>query len=112
MKKSTALPMNGSIETHIGRLSFEAGYPSEDTVKKLYDEMDFQRAVQAYLWAIPLVSFARWQEVHENVFGANDGDVVLYVSYRDKLGLLTANTTTPYILGMLNLDRTGPLVID
>ena len=72
---------------------------ANETVDKLYEEMDFQRAVQAYLWAIPLVSFAQWQQEHENVFGAKDGDLVYYVSYRDKLGLLTSNATTPYLLG-------------
>jgi hypothetical protein len=100
------------IQTRIGKLSFEGGYPSQGTVEKLYEEMDFQRAVQAYLWAIPLIGFAQWQEEHENVFGAKDGDVVYYMSYRDKLGLLTSNATTPYIIGFLNLSRTGPLVID
>ena len=53
--------------------------------------MDFQRAVQAYLWAIPLTGFAQWQEEHENVFGAKDGDLVYYVSFKDKLGLLTSS---------------------
>ena len=38
------------VQTRIGKLSFEGGYPSQETVAKLYDEMDFQRAVQAYLW--------------------------------------------------------------
>jgi len=100
------------VQTRIGKLSFEGGYPSPETVDKLYDEMDFQRAVQAYLWAIPLVGFAQWQQEHEYVFGAKDGDVVYYASYRDKLGLLTANATTPYVIGFLNLSRTGPMVID
>jgi hypothetical protein len=92
------LPTTGSIDTRIGKLSFEGGYPSGKTVDKLYDELDFQRAVQAYLWAIPLMGFAQWQAEQENVFGAKDGDVVYYISYRDKLGLLTANATTPYFL--------------
>jgi hypothetical protein len=100
------------VQTRIGKLSFEGGYPSLETVDKLYDEMDFQRAVQAYLWAIPLVGFAQWQDQHEKVFGAKDGDVVYYVSFRDKLGLLTSNATTPYILGFVDLSRTGPIVID
>ncbi len=105
-------PTTGKIDTRIGELSFEGGYPSSKTIDKLYDEMDFQRAVQAYLWAIPLIGFAQWQAEHENVFGAKDGDVVYYVSYRDKLGLLTSNATTPYIIGMVNLSQIGPLVID
>jgi hypothetical protein len=46
-----------SLERRIGKLSFENGFPSEETTRKLFDEMDYQRAVQAYLWAYPAVSF-------------------------------------------------------
>ena len=50
-----------TVKSRIGDLSFtkdfENGYPTDETVKKLYDEMDFQRAVQAYIWSVPLVSF-------------------------------------------------------
>ena len=45
------------VETRIGTLSFEQGYPTAETAQKLYDEMDFQRAVQAFLWSFPAVSF-------------------------------------------------------
>ena len=106
------LPLFGTIDTRVGQLEFRGGYPSKETIDELYDEMDFQRAVQGYLWAIPLIGFAQWQEEHENVFGAKDGDVVYYVSFLDKLGILTSNATTPYIIGFLNLSRTGPIVID
>ena len=34
-------------ETRIGPLEFDHGLPTQDTVRKLYDEMDFQRACQA-----------------------------------------------------------------
>ncbi len=101
-----------TTDTRIGRLEFERGYPSQATVKTLFDQMDFQRATQAYLWSLPLMGFAQWQHEHEQVFGAEDTDLVMYNSYRDKLGLLTANATTPYILGFPNLGRTGPLVIE
>ena len=46
-----------SIETRLGALNFERGYPTAETTRKLFDEMDYQRAVQAYLWAYPAVSF-------------------------------------------------------
>src|SRR5688572_24296242 len=101
-----------STDTRIGRLEFERGYPSPPTVKTLFDQMDFQRATQAYLWSLPLMGFAQWQHEQEQVFGARDTDLVLYNSYRDKLGLLMANATTPYIIGFPNLARTGPLVIE
>jgi hypothetical protein len=105
-------PVLETIDTRLGRLEFKRGYPSLATVKTLFDQMDFQRATQAYLWSLPLMGFARWQQQHEQVFGAMDTDLVLYNSYRDKLGLLTANATTPYILSFPNLGRTGPLVVD
>jgi len=34
----------------------EGGYPSAESAVALYDELDYQRAVQAYVWAVPLVN--------------------------------------------------------
>jgi hypothetical protein len=39
-----------TVDTRIGKLDFELGVPTKATVEKLYDEMDFERAVQCYLW--------------------------------------------------------------
>jgi hypothetical protein len=104
---------NGPLPTPFGELHLDKGLPA--TVKDsqaLFDELDYQRACQCYLWALPIVSFAEWQAQHEEVFGAKDGDLVVYTTYKDKLGILTANATTTYILGFINLARTGPLLID
>ncbi len=53
------------VQTRIGELTFThdfaAGYPTDATIDKLFDEIDFQRASQVYIWAIPLVSMAQWQ---------------------------------------------------
>src|SRR5260370_24276638 len=69
-----------TVATRIGKLEFTHdfanGFPTHATVAKLYDEIDFQRACQAYLWALPVVSFATWQRVHEQVFGAHTRDMV------------------------------------
>lgn len=46
------------------------------------------------------------------MFQSGDCDLVVYSEYADKLGILTANATTPYIIGFPDLSRTGPLVID
>ena len=105
-------PPAGGLDTSIGRLRFARGYPDDATTKLLFDNLDLQRAVQAYIWALPLVSFAEWQDQHRTVFGVSETDMVVYESFRDKLGILTANSTTPYILGLHDLARTGPLVID
>ena len=45
-------------ETRLGTLRFTDGYPSDATAQTLFDNLDFQRAVQAYLLAIPAVSQA------------------------------------------------------
>jgi len=105
-----------ALATRVGKLEFTHdfanGFPTHATVAKLYDEIDFQRACQAYLWALPVVSFATWQRVHEQVFGAHSGDMVSYANNDDKQGILTANATTPYLSAFANLTETGPLVVE
>ena len=103
---------NGTIDTRVGELTFENGYPSRESVEKLFDEMDFQRATQAYIWALPMVSMAEWQAVHEDQFTASDRDIVVYKTTEEKLGILTANATTPYVIAFNDLERSGPLIID
>jgi hypothetical protein len=44
------------VQTRIGTIELQNGYPSGGSVKKLYDETDFQRAAQAYVWATPIVA--------------------------------------------------------
>ena len=104
-----------TVETRIGPLffthGFKTGYPTDETVRKLYDEMDFQRAVQAYLWSIPLVSMAQWRRSHEDELGAENGQIVFVESYADKIGGLTYNATTPYVLPFIDLAK-GPWVLE
>ncbi len=40
--------------------------------------MDFQRATQPFIWALPAVGFRALHLAHFKTFGAKDGDVVLY----------------------------------
>lgn len=106
-----------AVSTRIGNLEFTeggfaGGYPTLDTLDLLYDEMDFQRATQAYLWAVPLVSYAEWLRVHEQVFMASDGQLVQQKTALAKQGILTANSTTPYVIGFADLTRTGPLIFN
>src|SRR6188508_2523592 len=86
------------IETRIGTLEFTHdfanGYPTDATVEKLYDERDFQRACQAYLWSLPAVSFVSWQRGVTEQLGAANGQIVAILSYEARQGILTANATT------------------
>jgi hypothetical protein len=86
------------IETRIGTLDFTHdfanGYPTDATIEKLYDERDFQRGCQAYLWSLPAVSFASWQRGITKGLGAKNGQIVAILSLEARRGILTANATT------------------
>lgn len=110
--KKAGRALEGTVETRIGKLQFELGYPSETTIKKLYNEMDFQRAVQAYLWGLPMVEMAEWQKAQKDIFKADTNDFVTYQNFTQKLGILTANATTPYMMAFPNLKATGPMVFE
>jgi hypothetical protein len=110
--KYSSRALEGTIDTRIGTLEFENGYPSDETIDKLYEEMDFQRAVQAYLWGLPMVEMAEWARNHHEVFGAGQFDFTTYLNFTEKQGILTANATTPYMMAFPNLLETGPLVFE
>ena len=104
-----------TIVTRIGKLKFTHdfanGYPTSETQERLFDELDFQRACQAYIWSLPIVSMAQWQWSHTHQLGAKNGQIVFFESYEDKLGGLTYNTTTPYVLPFIDLVD-GPWVVE
>ena len=45
-----------TFESRIGKLVFDHDVPSRESQELLFDEMDFQRAVQAYIWATPVLN--------------------------------------------------------
>jgi hypothetical protein len=108
----SALVHAETVNTRIGELSFDRGMPTKGTVAKLYDEMDFQRAVQAYLCAVPMVGMEESKQAHEQNSGARNGDIVIYEGYRNVSVFLTTNVTTPYIVAAVNLAEHGPMVVD
>ncbi len=50
------LPTTGSIETRLGKIELVNGYPAATSVERIFDDIDYQRACQAYLWALPLMA--------------------------------------------------------
>ena len=45
-----------NVETRIGPLKFFDGLPDADTVKKVYDNLDFARGVETFMAGIPATS--------------------------------------------------------
>ena len=100
-----------TIDSGLGKLDFEAGYPTARTVERLYDELDFQRAVQAYLWALPMASYGAMADAHK-ALGADSHTVIVADKLAEPRQLaLTANRDTVYMSGVLDL-REGPMVME
>lgn len=100
------------IDTPIGTIELQDNYFDDDASARLFDEMDYQRASQAYLWSIPLVGFAAWRDNQTEAFGAeNPSDFVVLESLKEKRGIVTANLTTPYIFNFSDLSN-GPIRIE
>ncbi len=57
MKMTTEIPASitiaDKVETRFGTLNFEDGFPTKETAQKIYDQLDFQRAVQSVLLTTP-----------------------------------------------------------
>src|SRR3954469_8253526 len=101
-----------ALPGRLGQVELDGELPRREALGTIFDELEYQMACQVYLWALPLVAFAQWQHVHRDVFGATESDLVAYLSYRDRLGIITANATTPYIMSLTDLGETGPLMIE
>jgi hypothetical protein len=109
-------PAPDEIETNMGTLSFElAAFPTKETVRKLYDEMDLQRATQAYMDFFPALS----------VYGVVKGQIRdLGFKTSSDIGVmpgpgltpselyLTGNNSTVYATASLDLKVDGPTVVE
>ncbi|MBI9064423.1 MAG: DUF1254 domain-containing protein [Marinilabiliaceae bacterium] len=100
------------VETNLlGTLKFTDGLPDEETVNKTYDFLTVSRGVQAFLDGMPAVSLYAMLEGLKDA-GIQPGDVATYEDLMDARTLfLTANSTTPYIVGEIDL-KNGPVVLE
>jgi hypothetical protein len=87
------------------------GLPEPKTIAPLFDELDYQGAVQAYLWAMPQMTVAG-QHHSNKYYGAKSSTDFLYL-YEDPgvLGMLTPNTIVQYIVNFYNFAENGPMVM-
>jgi hypothetical protein len=100
-----------TVETRLGTLEFDDGAPSEETAALLYDNLDFQNAVQAYLRGIRGASLVALRRGFQSV-GVEDNSFTLFSELMDSASVfLTANCDTIYFWGFIDLSN-GPMVID
>ena len=98
------------IETRLGPLGFDHGLPTAETRQKLYDQLDFQRAVQGVLWAEPAINNALFQRAMEVVGVPNLGAMIYNQRMQPGQETLTPNQAVVYLYDSINLKDTGPVV--
>ncbi len=115
LKFSTPMPQGvvtpDTVETRFGTLRFFDGVPDQSSTDKIYDNLDYQRAVQAYLLALPAVNqLANRRGIL--AMGPANTTVPIWEQMVDSRTVeLTANDNTPYTWFWIDL-RNGPLVIE
>jgi len=115
MKMTTDIPPGiatpDKLETRIGTLTSFDGMPDEKTTQLAYDNLDFQRAVQAYLSGIQIASMSAMRK-GILAFGPANTTALLFENLMDSKALfLTPNTSSVYMLAWLEMTD-EPWVIE
>lgn len=116
-KKYTAgdfKPAAEKTETRFGRLEFPGGFPTKETMTRVYDELDLQRATQLYLDMYPALSAHGMMKGWVRDLGMRDSSDILVTQNRlDSTALiLTGNTESLYSFYVLDLKKNGPTVLE
>ncbi|QDT00930.1 DUF1254 domain-containing protein [Adhaeretor mobilis] len=99
------------VDTVIGSLKFTDGQPTEDTLEKVYDYVDFTHATRAFSDTLQGVSIHAIRKGLQEI-GVKDNEVIVFSELMDANSLfLTANADTVYIIGGFDLSK-GPVVIE
>ena len=115
MKMTTEIPPGiatpDRLETRLGTLNLFDGVPDKETAQKVYDNLDFQRGVQAYLNSIQIASmYGMRKGILE--FGPANKTALLFENRMDSKALwLTPNTVNIYMCLWLEL-KDEPMVIE
>ena len=109
-------PASDKIETNFGTLNFELeAFPDEASVKKIYDEMDLQRATQAYMDFYPSLSVYAIvkSQIRDFKFkSSSDIAVAAGPGWLPSEPFLTGNNSTVYAIASLDLKVDGPTVVE
>ena len=108
-------PAPDKIKTHFGTLKFEGGaFPTDASVQKIYDEMDLQRATQAYMDFFPALSLYAIVKSQIRDFGfKSSSDVGVMADFmKPSENYLTGNDITVYAFASIDLKVDGPTVVE
>ncbi|MGF1695680.1 DUF1214 domain-containing protein [Vibrio lamellibrachiae] len=92
---------------HQPQVEIVNGVVSPESAEIIFQEMDYQRAVMLYHWAIPMVGTHGWERANRigNITKYQFGS---YTGYENLTGILTPNQVVDYLISFPVLDE--PLV--
>lgn len=81
------------------------GYLVPSTIESIRDEQMRIKAISAYEYALPIVGLEQWHKgfLQQAVYG----DWLLYENRLTKVPIITANTTTPYVMSFVDLSKSS-----
>ncbi len=92
---------------------FEQNRATPQTAATLMQELAFQQATQAYLWAMPLINTLGMKFGSESVFGAGYNILPIWKDRLDPKTLVTTpNSDVIYGMGYVDMGETGPIVFE
>ncbi|MCU0854021.1 MAG: DUF1254 domain-containing protein [Rhodobacteraceae bacterium] len=100
-----------TLETSIGTLNLNDGFPTRETTQKIWDNLDRSRALQAYLLAIPIVNQAGMRETLLTFGPVNRTNVIWENLVDPRTVELTANDNTIYSFIWID-TKDGPVVVE
>ena len=112
---TTAVPMAQAQSRYdeLANLPFKENRPTKETAQTLRNELLFQRATQAYLWALPLINTLGMQVGSEKAFGVGYNVLPIWKKRLDAKTLVTTpNSDVIYAMSYVDLGKDGPLVMD
>ena len=99
------------VDSRIGTLEFRDGAPSKATLEKVYENLDYTRAFEAFVNTMQGVNAAAIRKGLQDI-GVKDNEIILFSKLMDSNSLfLTANADTVYFIGTLDLTN-GPMVLE
>ncbi len=101
------------VETRIGELNFYDGIPTDETLTKVYDNLDFIRGIDVFLNFIPATSVEGIRLGFKSLGVEDSNEVLVFDNLMDSNPLfLTGNTDTVYAGAMLDLEKDGVTVVE
>ncbi len=101
-------------KTYLGKLEYQGQTLSKASAELLHRQILLQRGTQLVSWAMPMMNFYQLYPALLSNMKASEDEVFfgLYDGYDGVYPFMTANVTTPYTIGMSDLSKTGPIVLE